>query len=77
MKLYISVAGQTKVFVPLQTRLVHDLKNVFYLIQKHDFLGGIDLWPEFQKSHYDIFRQRRILFQELHNAICQLRMIQR
>ena len=47
----------------------HDVQDLFDLVEEHDFLGRVDLWPIPQQTHHDFFRQRGVLFQELNHAI--------
>ena len=56
---------------------VGDVQHFLYLIQEHDLLGRIYLGPVFEQTHHDFLRQRRIFFEELHNAIGKLRVVQR
>lgn len=54
---------------------INHIQYLLHLIQIHDLLRAIDLWPEPQQAKHHIFRKRRVLFQELHYAIRQLRVV--
>lgn len=70
---------------------VHDLKNVFYLIEEHDFFRTVDLRPISEETQYHLILlvlvreraidityllgQSRVLFQKLHYTIRQLGMV--
>jgi hypothetical protein len=56
---------------------LHDVQNLFDLVEEHDLLGRVDLGPVPQQAHHDLFRQRCVLFQELDDTVSQLRMVQR
>ena len=36
---------------------IHDLKNVFNLVEEHDLLGAVDLGPISQETEYDLSQQ--------------------
>ena len=55
---------------------IDDVQYLLDLIEVHDLLRAIDLRPEPQQTQHHILRERRVLFQELHHAVCQLRMVQ-
>ena len=54
---------------------IHDLKDVLDFVQEHDFLRAVDLGPIAQEAQHDLFGEGRVLLQELHDAIRQLRMV--
>lgn len=57
-------------------RLDH-IQNLLHLVQEHRLFTTIHLGPVPQQTQQHLFCERRVLFQELHNTICQLRVIQR
>lgn len=61
----------------LELDRVGDVQHFLYLVQEHDLLGRIHLGPVLEQTHHDLLRQRRILFEELHDAVGELRVVQR
>ena len=53
----------------LELLRVDHVQDLLDLVEEHDFLGRVDLWPIPQQTHHDFFRQRGVLFQELNHAI--------
>jgi hypothetical protein len=54
---------------------IRNVQNLLDLIQEHDFLRRVHLWPILEQSHHHLLRKRGILFQELHHTVRQLRVI--
>jgi hypothetical protein len=70
----------------LQEQLDHDLlelgrldhvQNLLDLVQEHDLLRRVDLGPIPQQPLDNVLGQARVLLEELHNAVRQLRVVQR
>lgn len=56
---------------------VNDVEDLLHFVEEHDFLGRIDLGPEFQKTCQYFFCEAGVFLQELDNAVSQLRVIKR
>lgn len=52
---------------------VHDLLD---LVEEHDLFGRVDLGPISQQTQEDLFRQASVLFEELNDAVGQLRVVE-
>lgn len=57
-------------------RLNH-IQNLLHFIQKHGLFAAVDLWPVPQETQQHFLRQRRILFQKLHDTVRELGVVQR
>ncbi len=55
-------------------RLDH-VEYLLELIQEHDLLGRVGLGPVLEQARDDLFGERRVLLEELHDTVGQLRMI--
>lgn len=54
---------------------VHDLENVFNLIEEHNLFGTVDFGPVTQQTENHLFCQGSILLEELNNAVRKLRVV--
>jgi hypothetical protein len=54
---------------------IHYFENVLHFVQEHDLLGAVYLWPVAEEAKNHLFGQSSVLFKELDNAVCQLRMV--
>ena len=52
------------------------VQDLFDFPQEHDFLLRTRLWPELEETQDHGFSERWVLLQELHDAVCQLRVVQ-
>ena len=55
---------------------VDDVQDLLHFVEEHDFLRRVDLRPEAQETQHNFFRESRILLEELHHAVGELRVVQ-
>ena len=54
---------------------VHNLEDVFDLVEKHDLLRAVDLGPVPEETENDLLGEGRIFLEELHDTVGQLRVV--
>ena len=54
-----------------------DIEYLFELVEEHDLLRRVGLRPELEEILDNRLRQRGVLLEELHDAVGQLRMVDR
>eukprot|EP00050_Salpingoeca_kvevrii_P003372 m.223265 g.223265 ORF g.223265 m.223265 type:complete len:608 (-) comp10822_c3_seq1:2384-4207(-) len=54
---------------------LNDIQDLLNFVEEEHFLGAIDLGPEVEEHREDLLCQCRLLFQKLHDAVRQLRVV--
>jgi hypothetical protein len=53
-----------------------DVEDLLHLVEKHDLLWAVDLRPVPEQAEEDLLRKRRVLLEELDDAIGELRVVE-
>jgi hypothetical protein len=59
----------------LELNWIDNIQNLLDFVEEHDLFGRVDFGPVLEQAKNNFFRKCRILFEELHNTVCQLRMV--
>jgi hypothetical protein len=60
----------------LELGRLDDVEDLLDLVQVHDLLGRVDLWPVAEEAEQDLLGESRVLLEELDDAVGQLGVVE-